>query len=80
MSPGQRGPVRIDVERLDPLSGWQFVRRYETRAEGGRANVSFRPSAEGRYRTSAVFRGTRSAAPSASRRFARLVVADPLRP
>ncbi len=80
VSPGQSGPVQIDVERLDPLSGWQFVRRYNTRAAGGRAGVPFRPSAEGRYRVSAVFRGTRSAAPSTSRRFARLLVAEPLRP
>lgn len=80
VGPGASGPVRIDVERLDPIFGWQFVRRYNTRATGGRASVAFRPSAEGRYRASAVFRGTRSAAPSASLRFARLVVAEPLRP
>lgn len=80
VSQGSSGPVRIDVERLDPLFGWQFVRRYNTRAVRGSASVAFRPPAEGRYRTSAVFRGTRSAAPSSSRRFARLLVADPLRP
>jgi len=79
VSPGQSGPVRIDVERLDPLFGWQFVRRFNARAAGGRAGVPFRPSAEGRYRASAVFRGTPTAAPSLSRRFARLVVAKPLR-
>lgn len=80
VSPGQSGAVRIDVERLDPLFGWQFVRRYNARASGGRASAAFRPSAEGRYRVSAVFRGSRTAAPSASRRFAGLVVAAPLRP
>jgi len=80
VSPGQSGPVSIDVERLDPLFGWQCGRRFNARAAGGRAGVAFRPSAEGRYRASAVFRGTPVAAPSSSRRFARLVVAEPLRP
>lgn len=80
VSPGQSGPVRIDVERKDPLFGWQFVRRYNTRAVSGRASVAFRPQAQGRYRTSAAFRGTRTGAPSESGKFAQLVVAEPLRP
>lgn len=73
------GPVTILVERFDPLFGFQFARRYRTRASGGTAAVSFRPPAIGRYRASAVFRGTRSAAPSESG-FAGLLVAEPLRP
>lgn len=76
--PAVSGPVTIVVERLDPLFGFQFARRYRTRARAGRATVLFRPRAVGRYRASAAFTGTRSAAPSESG-FAGLIVAGSLR-
>jgi len=78
VSPGASGPVTIVVERLDPLAGWQFSRRYRTRAVGGSANVSYLPRGEGHYRARASFRGTRAAAPSESG-VARLRVIEPLR-
>jgi hypothetical protein len=62
--PGAAGPVTILVERLDPVSGWQFTRRFETRASGGHAGVTFHPPSIGRYRARAVFNGTRNAAGS----------------
>jgi len=77
--PSSSGPVTILVERFDPLFGWQFARRYRTRAVAGSAAVRFRPPAEGRYRARAFFRGTRSSAGSESR-YAGLLVAGPLRP
>ena len=77
--PASTGPVTVLVERFDPLFGWQFARRYRTRAVAGSASVRFRPRAEGRYRARALFRGTRAAAASQSG-YARLLVAGPLRP
>lgn len=76
--PGVDGPVTIVVERFDPLFGFQFERIYRTRASDGRASVTFLPRAVGRYRASAVFEGTRSAAPSETKVAAGLLVADPL--
>ena len=77
--PAVSGPVTIVVERFDPLFGFQFARRFRTRARSGLAAVSFSPRAVGRYRASAAFTGTRTAAPSESG-FAGLLVAEPLRP
>ena len=77
--PAVSGPVTIVVERLDPLFGFQFARRFRTRARSGLAVVRFSPRAVGRYRARAAFTGTRTAAPSESG-FAGLLVAEPLRP
>jgi hypothetical protein len=66
VAPGASGPVTIVVERFDPLTGWSFLRRFKTRASGGRASVAFRPPSVGRYRAQATFEGTRIAAGSRS--------------
>ncbi|HWI73130.1 MAG TPA: hypothetical protein VNT55_14340 [Baekduia sp.] len=71
-SPSVSGPVTITVERFDPLSGWQFVRRYHS---GG--SITFTPPAVGKYRFRGSFDGTRGAAPSETG-YARLTVAGPL--
>jgi hypothetical protein len=72
-SPAVSGPVTITVERFDPLSGWQFLRRYHS----GGGTIAFTPPAVGKYRFSASFDGTRGAAPS-NTGTARLTVAGPL--
>lgn len=64
ITPRVAGPVRITIERFDPLAGWQFNRRVRTVASGGTASVAFTPPSEGRWRASAEYRGTRLAAPS----------------
>ena len=65
--PGVPGPVKLVVERFDPLNGWQFFRTFRVRASGGgTATVGFRPPAVGRWRVRAEFRGTRGASPSRS--------------
>jgi hypothetical protein len=64
VAPGAAGPVTILVERFDPVSGWQFDKRFETRASGGHAGVTFHPPSIGRYRAQAIFNGTRAAAGS----------------
>ncbi len=57
------GPGVMLLERLDPIDGWQFVRKYRVNVSGGSATVSFTPQV-GRYRVFGEFLGTRNAAPS----------------
>jgi hypothetical protein len=60
--------VTLLVERFDPVSGWQFARRFETRTGGSSSvTVSYHPPAVGRYRARAFFNGTKLAAQSSSR-------------
>ena len=73
------GVVEITVQRLDPLEGWQFLRRLRVGVGGGTGSVSFVPPSLGRYRVRAEFPGTRTASPSRSGT-ARLLVAGPLTP
>jgi hypothetical protein len=64
VAPRVSGPVRITIERFDPLEGWQFVRTSRTRVRDGRGGVAFTPPTTGRWRARAAFTGTRTAAPS----------------
>jgi hypothetical protein len=57
------GRVEIQIDRFDPLTGWQFNRLLRARVGEG---VSWRPPAEGRWRFRAAFRGTIDASPSRS--------------
>jgi hypothetical protein len=68
------GVVEIQVDRFDPLTGWQFNRLLRV-AVGG--SVGWRPPAEGRWRLRASFRGTIDASPSRSG-YAHLLVARPV--
>jgi hypothetical protein len=68
----------VFVERFDPVSGWQFARRFETRVNGGSTAVSFHPPGVGRYRAQATFNGTRIASGSRSS-VERFRVEEPLR-
>jgi hypothetical protein len=77
VKPGGSGPVQITVQRFDPLAGWQFFRQVTVSASGGAASYAFTPPAEGRWRATAAFLGTRTAAPSAAG-FAGVLVAPPL--
>ena len=64
VSPGARGRITITVQRLDPLEGWQFYRRFKRRTSVGRAQGTFVPRAPGRFRARAVYSGSRLSAPS----------------
>ena len=79
VNPGVAGPVRIVVERFDPLSGWQYSTRFDVRSSGsGGAGVTWRPPSVGRFRVRAAFRGTRGSSPSVTR-YAKVRVEAPLR-
>jgi hypothetical protein len=74
--PGVSGRGVILLERFDPLSGWQYVRRYRVNVSGGRAAVSFVPKV-GHYRAISEYRGSHIASPS-STGYAKLNVSGPL--
>jgi hypothetical protein len=78
VSGGQTGGfVEVQIDRLDPLSGWEFLRLYRVPVSGGGASVSWTPPAVGHYRVRATFLGTGTESPSRSR-YANLLVAAPL--
>ena len=79
VSPAASGPVTVVIERFDPFTGWRFAQRTRRQASGGRAAVTYRPPAIGRYRARAVFHGSRTAAGSESG-WAYANVASSLRP
>ena len=62
--PAARGTITITVQRLDPLEGWQFFRRYRRHTTVGRAQATFVPRTPGRFRARAEYSGSRLSAPS----------------
>ena len=59
------GNVRFQFDRLDPFSGWQFVRLFAVPvASDGVARLTWTPPSVGHWRAHAVFWGTLTAAPS----------------
>jgi hypothetical protein len=79
VKPGDHGPVRVVIERFDPLEGWQFSRRYLVVTDrDGKAAIAWTPPSVGRYRVLADFRGTRRSSPSASG-YVKVHVEAPLR-
>jgi hypothetical protein len=63
VTPASTGLVEIQIDRFDPLGGWQFHRIMRV-AVGG--SVSWRPPSEGHWRVRAAFRGSTTASPSRS--------------
>ena len=70
-----RGVLELEIDRFDPLSGWQFSRRVRIRVPAG--TVSWTPPAPGRWRARARFLGTLRFSPSQSG-YMHLLVARPL--
>ncbi len=65
VTPAESGPVTVEIERFDPVFGWQFSQRVQAFASGGLATVPFAPPSPGRWRARAFYRGSRTASPSA---------------
>ncbi len=65
VSPAADGPVKVKIERFDPVFGWQFYRQEVATAQGGTAVVAFTPPAVGRWRAEAEYGGSRTSSPSA---------------
>ena len=65
VSPAASGPVVVEIERFDPVFGWQFYRQTQAFVSEGAASVSFVPPAVGGWRAKATYEGSRTASPSA---------------
>jgi hypothetical protein len=65
VSPGASGPVTVDIERFDPVFGWQFDHESHAFVHGGSATVQFSPPTVGRWRAKASYAGSRTFSPSA---------------
>jgi hypothetical protein len=65
VSPAASGPVVVEIERFDPVFGWQFYRQETAFVSGGSASISFVPPAVGRWRAKATYGGSRTSSPSA---------------
>jgi hypothetical protein len=65
VSPGGSGPVTVEIQRFDPVFGWQFYREEHAFAGGGSASVPFTPPAVGRWRAKASYAGSSTFSPSA---------------
>lgn len=74
VSPSVSGPVTVDIERFDPVFGWQFYRQESGEASNGIASLPFVAPAIGRWRVGGRYEGSRTASPSAARGHAYLLV------
>jgi hypothetical protein len=66
VTPALSGLVTLEVERFDPVFGWQFYSQLHGFVSRGRASLAFTPPAVGRWRVSAAFAGSRTASPSSA--------------
>jgi hypothetical protein len=69
------GRVKLQIDRFDPLGGWQFMKIVDMPA--GSSSMSWTPPALGRWRARATFTGTLTFSPSRSG-YVQLLVAVPL--
>jgi hypothetical protein len=64
VSPGASGPVTVEIERFDPVFGWQFYRQLRVRVSAGAGSIPFTAPAVGQWRANAVYGGSRVSSPS----------------
>ncbi len=77
VTPGVSGPATVEIDRFDPVAGWQFYRSVRVSVADGSGSVSFTPPSTGQWLTQASFLGSRGASPSKSGH-SRLLSAGPL--
>jgi hypothetical protein len=65
ITPAASGAVTIEIERFDPVFGWQFYREDHVTAAGGHASDPFVAPSVGHWRAKASYAGSRTASPSA---------------
>jgi hypothetical protein len=65
VSPAASGPVTVDIERFDPVFGWQFFTQVQAQVSGGSASIPFTAPAVGRWRANATYSGSRTFSSSA---------------
>lgn len=71
------GPASVEIDRFDPVSGWQYNRTVKVRVSGGRGSFTFTPPSTGQWLMRASFLGSHGFSPSESRG-ARVLSAGPL--
>ena len=74
--PPDEGWIELQIDRFDPLDGWQYNRTIRIRAPGG--SVSWTPPSLGRWRARATYLGTLRFSPSRSG-YVYLLVANPIK-
>ncbi len=65
VAPAGSGPVSVEIERFDPVFGWQFYREEQAFVSSGLASIPFTPPAVGSWRAKATYEGSRTDSPSA---------------
>jgi hypothetical protein len=65
VAPAGSGPVSVEIERFDPVFGWQFYREEHAFVSSGLASIPFTPPAVGSWRAKATYEGSRTDSPSA---------------
>lgn len=65
VAPAASGPLKVEVQRFDPVFGWQFYRTLEATVSEGAASIPFTPPAPGNWRANATYAGSRVFSPSA---------------
>jgi len=71
------GIAKLQVDRFDPLSGWQFHHIVVVPLRSGSATVTWVPPELGHWRVRVSFTGTTTFSPSRSE-YAKVLVATPL--
>lgn len=59
------GLVKVEVQRFDPVFGWQYYGVLEGPVNDGLAAIAFTPPTPGNWRAKAAYTGSRVASPSA---------------
>jgi hypothetical protein len=77
VTPGVSGPAAVEIDRFDPVAGWQFYKDERVNVANGSGAVSFTPPSTGQWLARADFLGSRGASPSESG-YSRLLSAGPL--
>ena len=77
VAPGVSGPATVEIDRFDPVAGWQFYKDVRVSVIDGGGSVSFTPPSAGQWLAQAKFLGSRGASPSQSGH-SRLLSAGPL--
>ncbi|MGH2853648.1 MAG: hypothetical protein ACRDLF_05595 [Solirubrobacteraceae bacterium] len=65
VTPAASGPVTVEVQRFDPVFGWQYYREVKAQVSEGSAAIPFTPPAVGNWRANASYAGSRVTSPSA---------------
>jgi hypothetical protein len=77
VTPDVSGPATVEIDRFDPVAGWQFYQNVRVNVADGSGSVAFTPPSAGQWLARADFLGSRGASPSESG-YSRLLSAGPL--